>query len=118
MTPAARIFAATDFSPSPRDLLREFQAKHPTATFTVEEDDQGWFSCRLQVGDATYVVDRFLREEDGIVGQLQGWAAWVESRSTSAAHERLTALLATARQVFVIHRSSADGHGVDDEDEI
>lgn len=101
MTPVVRVFARNDASPAPAEIAQALGA--PGESPQVEEDAQGWFACTLHVEASPYCVERFLREEDGIVGQLQGWAAWAESRSTTPRHDELTALLATARQVFVIH---------------
>lgn len=105
MITRARVFAGNDASPELAALVNALRQDHPDVTYGMDEDAKGWYTCRINLGSDTLVIERFLRDEDGIVGQLQAWAAWVESQVRPDL-DGLTALLATCRQVFVISGSA------------
>lgn len=67
-------------------------------------DDAGWFHASFQFGngDATLLVDRYLVKEDDLRGELNTWAAWLETQSGQPNHAWLMEEMIGTVQLFVL----------------
>jgi len=96
-----RVFGIQDATPAPEALLAALAEAdlHPAAEFTG--DDLGWYSVKLTLpGRAEAVeVQRFVAGADDIRGELNTWAAWVETQGGDLAW-LMQHLISTA-QLFV-----------------
>jgi hypothetical protein len=62
------------------------------ASVELDQDDSGWYAATVIIeGRGQLHLERFLAEEDGIRGELNSWAAWVEA-SVSPTRQRGTNL--------------------------
>jgi hypothetical protein len=112
MTRRFRVFGTSAAEPRPAVLLEQLQALCAGATGHFRGDDQGWFEAEL-VGDATRVgLQRFLATEEGIRGELNTWAAWLETAEDSPHRGRLMQHMIGTAQLFVVEETS----GATDED--
>src|SRR5437667_39293 len=51
-----------------------------------ERDHLGWHTARILLDDCSVPLDRYLIQEEGLRGELNTWAAWVEAAGDSPAH--------------------------------
>jgi hypothetical protein len=105
-----RVFAHNDFPVDSPALLEWFRARQSDATGHFRGDELGWFEARLQIPgfDTPLLVERFLTKEDVIRGELNTWAAWLESTGESPEHQCLMQLVISTKQLFTIHQAVED----------
>jgi hypothetical protein len=103
-----RVFGGNDTQPEPNALLQHLRDRGFGVTGRFRGDDQGWFQADLVLGGAEGRVDldRFLAGEEGIRGELNSWAAWLESAGDSPAHAQLMERVIGTRQLFIAHAPS------------
>ncbi len=101
-----RVFGRSEAPPSPEALLEEMRRLGVEATGHFRGDDLGWFSTDLQFDPDSppLRLERFLTKEDEIRGELNTWAAWVESAGDGPEHLRLMQHLINTVQLFTIHQ--------------
>ena len=102
-----RVFGRTDLPVDSPALLEWLRARVPDATGHFRGDELGWFEARLQVPSlpGPLLVERFLTKEDEIRGELNTWAAWLESTGDSENHVKLMQQVISASQLFTVHQS-------------
>ncbi|MGE3804834.1 MAG: hypothetical protein AB7K24_09200 [Gemmataceae bacterium] len=97
-----RVFGKSEAAPGPARLLEFLCEEHADATGDFRGDEQGWFAARLKLGSQIIVLDRYLSEEEGLRGELNSWAAWVEQTGHAEAARLMQQLIST-RQLFTLH---------------
>jgi hypothetical protein len=61
---------------------------------------------------ATFAIDRFWRDEEGIRAELQAWAAWLETLENHPHRDSLMLHLTGTQQVFVFESDPANAVGL------
>ncbi|HXG12446.1 MAG TPA: hypothetical protein VNK04_22000 [Gemmataceae bacterium] len=97
-----RVFGQSDVEPSPAALLAFLQTLGRETGGNFRGDDRGWFRAELLIDGTAAVVERYLADEEGIRGELNAWAAWVEATGEGPAQLRLMERLIGTRQLFVL----------------
>jgi len=112
-----RVFGGNDFPVDSPALLEWLRAREPNATGHFRGDELGWFEARLQVPAfvAPLIVERFLTKEDDIRGELNTWAAWLESAGETEAHVRLMQHVIGTTQLFTIQQTIDHDDGEPDD---
>jgi hypothetical protein len=64
------------------------------------------------VAGETLSIDRYGRDEEGVRGELQAWAAWLETQSGNPHHQRLMQHMTSTQQVFTISGPGDDTLGI------
>jgi hypothetical protein len=105
-----RVFGHNDFPIDSPALLEWLRARQPDATGHFRGDELGWFEARLQFpAHATpLLVERFLTKEDEIRGELNTWAAWLETADDGPEPVRLMQHVISTKQLFTIHQAVED----------
>jgi hypothetical protein len=103
-----RVFGCTSAQPEPAALLEHLNGLGAEVAGHFRGDDEGWFAAELVFArDAPPLqLERYLAKEEGIRGELNAWAAWLET----AGHGPLMQHVATTAQLFTLCRP-ADGAG-------
>lgn len=103
-----RVFSAASTEPNVAALENELRRRWPGLTLAVVGDDQGWYECSVLIAEkpSGCVLQRYLREEEQVKGELSAWAAWVEEQPPGPNNELVMARLATAQQVFTLTMGS------------
>ena len=96
-----RVFGIQDATPAPEAILAALAAANLRSSAEFVGDDLGWYSVKLLLPDRAEPVEvqRFVAEADDIRGELNTWAAWVETQSGELAW-LMQHLISTA-QLFV-----------------
>jgi hypothetical protein len=104
-----RVFGTHEAEPDPGRLLEYFHDKGVPLTGHFRGDDQGWFEVDLVFapGAEEVHVDRFVSTEEGIRGELNAWAAWLETLEDNPHACRLMERVTQTRQVFTFSRPAA-----------
>src|SRR5712692_6967660 len=109
-----RVFGRNDAPVLPAALLQWLQEQEKEATASFRGDDLGWFEANVRVDADTPVlrIDRYLTKEDEIRGELNTWAAWLESLGENPTHLQLMQRIIGTTQLLTMHQP------LDDADEI
>jgi hypothetical protein len=102
-----RVFGTSDMPPDPAALLEHLHAVGLDVTGRFHGDEEGWFRAGLAfraAGDQQVILERYLSTEEGIRGELNAWAAWLEAAGDGREHRRLMQHLISTRQVFTLSR--------------
>ena len=105
-----RVFGRNDFPVDSPALLEWLRAREPDAIGHFRGDELGWFEARIDIPSLSspLIVDRFLTNEDDIRGELNTWAAWLESTGETAEHARLMQQVISTAQLFTLHQGLDD----------
>jgi hypothetical protein len=105
-----RIFGRNDVQPAPEKLLEAFRRLGVEATANFRGDDLGWFQADFVIdADAPPLrLERYLTKEEAIRGELNTWAAWLESAGDSPTHLRLMQHVISTTQLFTLHQPLED----------
>ena len=105
-----RVFGRNDFPVDSPALLEWLRAREPDATGRFRGDELGWFEALLELPSISppLIVERFLTKEDDIRGELNTWAAWLESIGETAEHARLMQQVIATVQLFTLHQGLDD----------
>jgi len=116
MTLWYRVFGTNDAEPAPEAVLGHLQAHGATARGSFRADQQGWFRAELFLAPeaAPVCLERYLAAEEGLRGELNAWAAWLESSDDSPHHGRLMQHMVSTTQLFTLPRPA----GADDDDRV
>jgi hypothetical protein len=108
-----RVFGRSEAAPPPEALLEELHRLGVEAKSHFRGDDLGWFAAEIQLDPDSppLQIERFLTKEDEIRGELNTWAAWVESAGDRPEHLRLMQHLINTVQLFTVH------HPIEETDE-
>jgi len=99
-----RVFARGESAPPLEHLHLELRRRWPDLETSFQYDDEGWLECRLQIAAARppTILRRYTRAADDIRGELQSWAAWIESQPPSEQRQPLMEHVMTAQQAFTL----------------
>lgn len=98
-----RVFGTNELTVDPAWLLDHLHALDFEVTGQFKTDEQGWFHADLVHEDFPIEIDRFLSSEEGVRGELNSWAAWLEEH----APQHMQHLIST-RQIFTVHMVDED----------
>ncbi len=93
-----RIFSSESTMPTPEELRAFLAAGH--GEFAA--DDGGWYRGDLKVDSISFEIERYVADEPGIRAELNGWAAWLETREGEPEHTRLMERVIQTRQLFTL----------------
>jgi hypothetical protein len=112
-----RVFGRNDVQPAPAALLEWLHGQGVEVTGNFRGDDLGWFQAELLVDPdaAPLRLDRYLAKEDDIRGELNTWAAWLESAGDSPTHLRLMQHVVGTMQLFTLHQPIEEAEEIADE---
>jgi hypothetical protein len=103
-----RVFGKADSRPeSASTLIDSITAVAPQATTNVTVDnDERWVRLAVTVsrGETPVYLERFHRSDEGIRGELQAWAAWLETCDYSPNHQALMTHMIQTQQVFTLRK--------------
>ena len=106
-----RIFAADPREPQPDAILADLN-RLAVVEGHFHGDDAGWFHADLVCGDNTLSLDRYTADEQGVRGELNTWAAFVEGHG-GAEHTPLMEFLIQTKQLFALDGPEAGvGHSI------
>jgi hypothetical protein len=77
---------------------------------SFRRDDLGWFQAELALEEVRLEVERYLVSEPDIRGELNSWAAWLETLEHHAHHGPLMERMIGTKQLFTL-RSPAEADG-------
>jgi hypothetical protein len=99
-----RVFGRNEVQPEPAELVEQLHAEGLTVRPAFRGDDLGWFSAMLTLADGSGVVEleRFLTREEGIRGELNAWAAWLETVADDPNGTTLMERVIQTKQLFTI----------------
>jgi hypothetical protein len=102
-----RVFSRNDAPPAPEVMVEQVRRSYPDVTAHFRGDDLGWFEARLTLEAETppLMVERFLAKEDDIRGELNTWAAWLESAGDTPTYHQLMQRVVTAAQLFTLYQA-------------
>jgi hypothetical protein len=102
-----RVFGRNDVPPDPEAVVASIRRSYPDLVAHFRGDDLGWFEGRFVLDAETppIVVERFLSKEDDIRGELNTWAAWLESAGDTPTHHQVMKQVVTAAQLFTVHQT-------------
>jgi hypothetical protein len=103
-----RVFGTNQAAVPAAALLEHLHARGFAVTGHFRGDDKGWFLAELLCpnAEARLELQRFLATEEGIRGQLNTWAAWLETACPS--EPRWMQHLVGTSQVFTLHSVDED----------
>lgn len=100
-----RVFCRSDNPARPGELLAALQQPGRPVAGDFRGDDLGWTSAELSVGAGSPVlVYRYLTAADDLRGDLNTWAAWLETQDHEPNHVRLMEQVIQTRQLVVIRK--------------
>ncbi|HZT83522.1 MAG TPA: hypothetical protein VFA26_25045 [Gemmataceae bacterium] len=110
-----RVFGLRETAPEPAALLEECRRLGAPAEGRFRGDDLGWFQADLVFDpDSPPVrVDRYLPKEEGIRGEMNTWAAWLETVEGNPHSVALMERVILTRQFFTLHQPVEDGEEVE-----
>jgi hypothetical protein len=101
-----RVFGLRDTLPAPAALLEHLHGLNLEVAGHFHGDDLGWFRVELRLPDEDEPVrlERFLTREDDLRGELNTWAAWLETVADNAHAVRLMEHMIRTTQLFTLER--------------
>jgi hypothetical protein len=100
-----RIFCKSEQTQPITGLLAHFQALGMFVQSHVRGDDLGWTSAELRVGVGSPVMlERFLVKEDDLRGELNNWAAWLETATWSENSPALMEHVIQTQQMITLRK--------------
>jgi hypothetical protein len=99
-----RVFGTSDSQPEPAGLLEHLHAAGQRVAGHFRGDDLGWFHAALVYAEDAppLELERYLASEDGIRGQLNTWAAWLETAEDNPNHGPLMEHMIRTKQLFTL----------------
>lgn len=97
-----RIFGGNSTMPAPQALQAFVAARPAPCSCAVVADDSGWYRADLLVEGMSFQLERYVAEEAGIRAELNGWAAWLETREDAPEHVRLMERMIQTAQLFTL----------------
>jgi hypothetical protein len=99
-----RVFGTSAVQPPPADLLEHLNASGLTVAGHFRGDDLGWFRAELVYAEDSPPLElqRYLAGEEGIRGELNTWAAWLETQEENRHHGRLMGHMIGTQQLFTL----------------
>ena len=97
-----RIFGSNSEMPACANILAFLDGRYPSVSGDFAADASGWYRADLLVDGASLQLERYLAEEPSIRAELNGWAAWLETRANSPEHLRLMERMIQTFQLFTL----------------
>jgi hypothetical protein len=99
-----RVFGRNEVQPEPAALVEHLHAEGLAVRPAFRGDDLGWFSAVLTLADGSGGVEleRFLTREEGIRGELNAWAAWLETVADDPNSTALMERVIQTKQLFTV----------------
>jgi hypothetical protein len=98
-----RIFAASTALPDPQAVCELVQSFALLRGSFFEAEGSDWIAADLDLGGNEPVhLERFLATEAGIRGELNSWAAWLETREDNPHSSRLMEQMIQTAQLFLL----------------
>jgi hypothetical protein len=109
------VFGSGEAEPAPAAILEHLQDLAPAVRGDFTGDAAGWYAAVFTIGPGqTVQLERFLSTEEGICGELQSWAAWLETCDHNTHSGPLMERVIQTRQLFTLHPAgSADDAAVE-----
>lgn len=108
-----RVFARSEAMPGLAELENSLAGLG--VSLHVDASDEGWFRIEGgsgdQPGEPLFEVERFLVEEEGIRGELNSWAAHIETCEETPQQAPLMERIIQSRQLFTLSPSGDDLKG-------
>src|SRR6476659_8189156 len=96
-----RVFGAVDTVPDPAGI----EACLAGAVVSFVADDTGWYRAEITAGEGSPItMERYLADEEGIRGELNAWAAYLETLDYSPHHAALMERAIQTRQLITIRK--------------
>jgi hypothetical protein len=100
-----RVFGGSAAPVEPGAVLAFLNGLDARVTGRFAGDDAGWFRAELAFADtAPLYLERFLASEEGIRGELNAWAAFLETCDYSPNHLPLMEQVVGTAQLFTLRR--------------
>ncbi len=100
-----RIFCRSSAEVTPEALLAHLHARSMPAVAHFKGDDLGWTSCEMTLGKGSpLLLSRYLTKEDDLRGDLNTWAAELETMDYSANNTQLMERVIQTEQLVTIRK--------------
>jgi len=101
-----RIFGKSDRCPTSTVLAEALESSACTLQLACEPTNDDWRHIEVLVREqeTPIYLDRFHRTDEGIRGELQAWAAWLETCDYSPNHQSLMTHMIQTQQVFTVRK--------------
>lgn len=100
-----RIFGASDTQPEPAAIEGCLAGQGAAVAVRFSADDAGWFAAEIVAGPGSpLVLERWLGDEEGIRGELNAWAAFLETCDWSPHAAALMERVIQTRQLFTLRK--------------
>jgi hypothetical protein len=105
-----RVFGASNAAVEPAALLEHLRGLGFELRPLFRGDDLGWFHADLafEEGEPPIALDRYLVREEGIRGELNSWAAWLETVEGNPHAPRLMEHVIRTEQLFTLEQPLAE----------
>jgi hypothetical protein len=97
-----RVFGLSSAGVQPAELLEHLRGAGMQVQGHFRGDDEGWFEAQLVLDNWSLTLSRFLATEEGVRGELNAWAAWVELQERNLHRDLLMRQLIAVKQVFTL----------------
>src|SRR5262245_58387250 len=101
-----RVFGRAEKQPTPVALQEHLRGLGVDSPVHLHGDDDGWTSAEfaLTADTSPLVLECFLAAEPGIRGELNTWAAWLETCDYSPHHTALMERVIQTRQLYTLRQ--------------
>jgi hypothetical protein len=100
-----RIFGSGFDMPKPEHIVTFLETQNVSVSSEFATDASGWYQADLRMDDVSLQLERYLADEQGIRAELNGWAAWLETRVDAPEHVRLMERMIQTAQLFTLQCS-------------
>jgi hypothetical protein len=99
-----RVFGTNQTEPAPAALLEYLEGLHTGVAGKFSGDEQGWFRAELTppATDISLELERYLVSEEGIRGEFNNWAAWIETQEGNPHQGPLMQHMISTTQLFTL----------------
>jgi hypothetical protein len=101
-----RVFGGNSRLPTPESIREFLVGAGGIVLGDFVADASGWYRADLVVNGVTLQLERYLADEEGIRAELNGWAAWLETRAAESQHVSLMERAIQTTQLFTLHCQS------------
>jgi hypothetical protein len=100
-----RVFGRSDAEVPQDSLLTHLAASGAAISADFTGDDRGWLRAELRFAATTPLhLERFRSDEEGIRGELNSWAAFLETCDYDPGHVALMERVIQTRQLFTLRK--------------
>jgi hypothetical protein len=95
-----RVFGLSSVEIQPAELLEHLRGAGIEVKGHFRGDEEGWFEVQLALDNSSLTLSRFLATEEGVRGELNAWATWIEQQEANPHRDLLMRQLIAVKQVF------------------